>query len=161
MKSITKVNDIKKLKANQIILFSVSFGYKVEYVGDVGKWTWPETAKVRWFNADYPNFEAAHWFPSIDLDSETAKNAGVLRVWEGRKPSRVEGRKVDHIKGSKIRWKIDEAALVNNEFVEQITYTNRDGKEDAVQTFYGSPQDLLKLITPIAEKSDSKGDAKK
>lgn len=154
MKSINKVNEVKKLKSNQTTFFEVSFGYIVEYAGDIGKWTWSETAKVRWFNSDYPNFEAAYWFPSIDLDSETAKNAGVLRVWEGRKPSKAEGRKVDHIKGTKIRWEIDEASLTNNEFVEQITYTNRDGKEDAVQTFYGSPQDLLKLITPIVENSN-------
>lgn len=161
MKKINEVNNFKKLESNQIILFEVSFGYSVEYVGDLGKWAWPEEKKVRWFNADYPNFEAAHWFPSIELDSDIAKNAGVLRVWEGRKPSKAEGRKVDHIKGTKIRWKIDEQGLSNEGAIEQITYTNKDGKEDAVQTFYGSPQDLLKLIKPIAENSDSKGDVTK
>lgn len=151
MKKISEVNDFKKLESNQIVPFSVCFGYSVKYVGDLGKWIWPETSKVRWFNADYPNFEAAHWFPSIELDSEIAKNAGVLRVWEGRKPSKAVGRNVDHIKGTKIRWKIDEQVLSNDGVIEQITYTNRDGKEDAVQTFYGSPQDLLKLITPTEE----------
>ena len=150
MKNINEINDFKKLESNQIVLFSVCFGCRYESTQSP-KWIWPEEKKVRWFNADYPNFEAAHWFPSIELDSDIAKNAGVLRVWEGRKPSKAVGRNVDHIKGAKIRWKIDEQTLSNDGVIEQITYTNRDGKEDAVQTFYGSPQDLLKLITPTEE----------
>lgn len=148
MKKINEVNDIKKSK--ETIFFMTLFGYIVEPM-QTPKWTWPEEKKVRWFNADYPNFEAGYWFPSIELDSEIAKNAGVLKVWEGRKPSKAEGRKVDHIKGAKIRWKIDETTLSNSGITEQITYTSKDGKEDAVQTFYGSPQDLLKLISPTNE----------
>ena len=151
--SDVEATNIKKLKDDTF--FKSSFGFKKEPWEKVGNWIWPKEAKVRWFNADYNkndsiNFQAEYWLPVLDDDQR--KEYGVLQFWKYEKPTKAVGRKAGDIKGKNVSWlyKLGEEKIQqlagNKEKIVQLNYKTAS-VTDAVQTFYGSSQDLLKLLS--------------
>jgi hypothetical protein len=145
-----KKDNIEKLPEDKKVLFKSSYGYLVKSTTVPGEWKWPKQEKVIWINADSPNFESAYWFPI--LDDEQRKQYGVLQFWKYEKPIKTGGRNAGNLSGKKISWlfklgKEGIKKLINNkEGVQQLNYKTKS-VTDSVQTFYGSSQDLLELLS--------------
>ena len=165
--TINDINNANKLKDE--VLFKSSFGYITEYPGDPGKWIWPKDKKVRWFNADYSEtdnsiFKAVYWFPEFEDDNERAEfGVDKEQTFNYQKPLKLivdnykkikglaPGRNQADKKGKKITWlynliKGKKINLSEEKKIQQINYKTKD-VTDAVQTFYGSSQELLELLS--------------